>query len=475
MVFSSLPFLFRFFPIVFLLYFLLPQKLRNLLLLLASLLFYAWGEPSYLILMIFSTTFAYAHGRIIHHFREKGKGFLTKIFLVSSLILNLLPLFFFKYWDFFTSNINAAFSLSLPLFELALPIGISFYTFQTMSYCIDVYRGETEVQENYIDFATYVAMFPQLIAGPIVQYKQISSELKHRTINIEDFATGIRIFLCGLAKKVLLANNIGLLWDNIAALSDRPAATAWLGMFAYTFQIYFDFSGYSDMAVGLGRMLGFHFPQNFNYPYEADSVTDFWRRWHITLGSWFRDYVYIPLGGNRKGLPRQIINLLIVWSLTGLWHGASMNFILWGMYYGILLILEKTVLKRLLAKLPPSVRHIYSFLLAAFGWMLFANEALPDVSSYFQSLFGLSGNGFANTETFYLLYTNAILFLLLFLGATHFPKKWCEKLSRFLLEQKKISPILLESVSCIFFAALFLLCTAYLVDASYNPFLYFRF
>lgn len=405
MVFSSLPFLFRFLPIVFLLYFILPQKLRNLLLLLASLLFYAWGEPAYLFLMIFSTTFAYAHGRIIHHFREKGKRVLTKIFLVNSIILNLLPLFFFKYWDFFTSNINRVFPLSLPLFELALPIGISFYTFQTMSYCIDVYRGETKVQKNYIDFAAYVAMFPQLIAGPIVQYKLIASELKQRTINMEGFATGIRIFLCGLAKKVLLANNIGLLWDNISALSDRPVATAWLGMLAYTFQIYFDFSGYSDMAVGLGRMLGFHFPQNFNYPYESKSVTDFWRRWHITLGSWFRDYVYIPLGGNRKGLPRQILNLLIVWSLTGLWHGASMNFILWGIYYGILLILEKTVLKRLLSRLPDTILHIYSFLLAAFGWMLFANEELSSVSAYFQSLFGLSGNGFANTETLYLLYT----------------------------------------------------------------------
>lgn len=475
MVFSSLPFLFRFFPIVFLLYFILPQKLRNLLLLLASLLFYAWGEPSYLILMIFSTSFAYAHGRIIHHFREKGKTFLAKIFLTTSIIINLLPLFFFKYWDFFTSYINSAFSLSLPLFELALPIGISFYTFQTISYCIDVYRGETEVQTNYIDFSAYVAMFPQLIAGPIVQYKLIATELKQRTINMEDFAAGIRIFLCGLGKKVLLANNIGAVWDYISALSNRPVATAWLGMLAYTFQIYFDFSGYSDMAVGLGRMLGFHFPQNFNYPYEAKSVTDFWRRWHITLSSWFRDYVYIPLGGNRKGLARQILNLFIVWTLTGLWHGASMNFVLWGMYYGILLIFEKTVLKKLLKKLPDAVLHIYSFLLAAFGWMLFANEDLSRVSEYFQSLFGLSGNVFANTETIYLLYTNGILLILLFLGATHFPKKWCKKLSEYLQERKKLSPVLWEALGCLFYAALFLLCTAYLVDASYNPFLYFRF
>lgn len=524
MVFSSLPFLFRFLPVVLLLYFILPGFARNTLLLIASLIFYAWGEPVYVLIMISSTLFAYAHGRIIHHSFEKGKYFHAKIFLVSSIVWNLLPLFFFKYWNFLADTINSWFQASVPVTELALPIGISFYTFQTISYCIDVYRKETPVQKNIIDFGAYVAMFPQLIAGPIVQYKSIASELSNRNIDLKGFSEGVRLFTIGLGKKVLLANQIGSVWDYINAMPQRPVVTAWLGMLAYTFQIYFDFSGYSDMAMGLGRMFGFHFPKNFDYPYESRSVTEFWRRWHITLGSWFRDYVYIPLGGNRTSFGKQIRNILIVWGLTGLWHGASFNFILWGLYYGILLILEKNLWKNTLKKMPALISTTYAFLLAAFGWMLFAAEDLAGVGSYFSSLFGLSHAGFANDETIYLLYTNALLLIILFLSATHYPKKWyhalfqrvhrgqgsvkgkvtgakhddalqdedltdCQTAEELISSDSKENssmhfsnmtakqpPAFIEElVGSVLIVLVFVLTIACLVNASYNPFLYFRF
>lgn len=473
MVFSSLPFLFRFLPAVLLLYFISPKPLRNGILFVTSLIFYAWGEPKYIWLMLFSTIVDYIHGRIIHYLKEKGKIFGAKICVCSSMVINLCILGYFKYWDFLAGTVNQLFHSSLPVFGLALPIGISFYTFQTMSYSIDVYRGDTAVQKNIISFGAYVTMFPQLIAGPIVQYKTVAKELKQRTIRWSDFSEGAQIFILGLAKKVLLANNIGALWDTISGqpAGSLPVATAWLGMLAYTFQIYFDFSGYSDMAIGLGRIFGFHFPKNFDYPYQATSVTDFWRRWHITLGTWFREYVYIPLGGNRKGTLKQLRNILIVWALTGFWHGASFNFLFWGLYYGLLLILEKVFLLRHLKRMPKLLSRTYTFLLACFGWIIFALTDSSQIASYFSSLFGLCSNGFGNTTTLYYLYNHLLLFLLLFIGSTPLPKRLAEKFfSRF---QKH--GWFCELIRCSVLTILFVLCVAYLVDASYNPFLYFRF
>ena len=334
MVFSSLLFLFRFFPIVLVLYFLAPRKLKNAVLFFSSLVFYAWGEPVYVVLMLFSTVVDYTHGMLVDKLMKQGKERKARWVVASSMTINLLLLGFFKYADFLIGSINGVLGTGIPLLKLALPIGISFYTFQTMSYTVDIYRGEAKVQRNIISFGAYVALFPQLIAGPIVRYQTIAEELQERKETSSDFSEGINRFLLGLGKKVLLANNIGMLWDSISAMGGQElsVATAWLGILAYSFQIYFDFSGYSDMAIGLGRMFGFHFPENFNYPYISKSITEFWRRWHISLGTWFREYVYIPLGGNRKGRLCQIRNLAIVWLLTGIWHGASWNFVVWGIY-----------------------------------------------------------------------------------------------------------------------------------------------
>ena len=360
MVFSSFVFLLVFLPIVLILYFLCPAKGRNLVLLLASLLFYAWGEPVYVLIMLFSTVFDYTNGRIIEYYKDRGFYKRAKVALVVDLVGNLAILGFFKYADFVIENVNSVTGAGISLLRIALPIGISFYTFQTMSYTIDVYRGEVPAQKNILDFATYVVLFPQLIAGPIVQYKTIAEELSGRKHNLEDISQGVFRFVVGLGKKVILANQIGALYTEISGMGEISVATAWLGAIAYSFQIYFDFSGYSDMAIGLGRIFGFHFLENFNFPYMAKSITDFWRRWHISLSSWFREYVYIPLGGNRKGMARQLVNIMIVWFLTGLWHGASWNFILWGVYYGVLLMIEKLFLLKLLKKLPSWVGHVYS-------------------------------------------------------------------------------------------------------------------
>lgn len=473
MVFSSLPFLFRFLPAVLLLYFVAPKSWKNGILFITSLIFYAWGEPKYILIMLFSTIVDYIHGRIIHYLKEKGKIFGAKICVCSSVIINLCVLGFFKYWDFLAGTVNQLLDSSIPVFGLALPIGISFYTFQTMSYSIDVYRGDAKVQQNIISFGAYVTMFPQLIAGPIVQYKTVAEELQSRTVSWHDFSEGAQIFILGLAKKVLLANNIGALWDTISSqqLTTVPVATAWIGMLAYTFQIYFDFSGYSDMAIGLGRIFGFHFPKNFNYPYQATSVTDFWRRWHITLGTWFREYVYIPLGGNKKGLLKQLRNILIVWALTGFWHGASFNFLFWGLYYGVLLIIEKSFLLKKLEKLPKLLSRTITFLLACFGWVIFALTDSTQIFSYFGALFGVHGNAFFDTTTLYYLYNHILLFIVLFIGSTPLPKRLAEKLLK-RLEQKNW---LCELLRCVVLCALLIICVAYLVDASYNPFLYFRF
>ena len=373
MVFSSIVFLFRFLPLFFLLYYLVPERMKNLILFLGSLIFYAWGEPVYVLLMLFSTVVDYVHGRLLERLRGK-RG--AKLVLLSSVVINLGVLCFFKYADFLIGSVNAVLGTKVPLLSLGLPIGISFYTFQTMSYTIDVYRGQAKVQRNLLDFGVYVAMFPQLIAGPIVKYRDVEKSMHHRSITLPDVSEGLKRFCMGLGKKVLLANNIGELWAFVSAMDLRRISmlTAWLGIVAFGFQIYFDFSGYSDMAIGLGRMLGFRFPENFNYPYISASVTEFWRRWHISLGSWFREYVYFPLGGSRRGLPKQLLNILVVWMLTGIWHGAGWNFLLWGLWFAFALMLEKLFLGRLLAWLPKGIGILYTLLVALAGWVLFALE-----------------------------------------------------------------------------------------------------
>ncbi len=471
MVFSSLLFLFRFLPMVLLLYFIIPKKFRNALLFIASLIFYAWGEPIYVTLMLFSTIVDYTHGMLVDYYKKKNNMRAARIAVASSMIINLSLLGFFKYSDFLITNVNTIFGTEIGLLNLALPIGISFYTFQTMSYTIDVYRGDADVQKNIISFGAYVALFPQLIAGPIVQFKTIAEQLDHRRENFDDFASGVSRFMTGLGKKVLLANNAGIIWDTVLAydLDTLPVLTAWIGILAYSFQIYFDFSGYSDMAIGLGRMLGFKFLENFNYPYISKSITEFWRRWHISLGTWFRDYVYIPLGGNRKGPAKHIRNICIVWLLTGIWHGANWNFIIWGVYFGILLLIEKFFLAKILNKLPTAVSHIYTLFLVVISWAIFAIEDMSKLGKYLGAMFG-AGGSLADTNSLYLLISNAILFIILAFASTPAPKAIADKLITKLGERPSNA-----IVKNAFFAVILLLSTAYIVDASYNPFLYFRF
>lgn len=461
MVFSSVLFLFRFLPIFFICYFMAPKRMRNLVLFFGSLIFYAWGEPVYVVLMLFSTLSDYIHGLLIARYREKTAA---KCLLVSSIIINLGLLGFFKY-----SGLN-----------LPLPIGISFYTFQTMSYTIDVYRGQVEAQKNLLDFGVFVTMFPQLIAGPIVRYSVVAEELKERHATLEDMAAGAKRFIIGLGKKVLLANNIGQLFTQISGMGAGELTTimAWMGMIAYAFQIYFDFSGYSDMAIGLGRIMGFHFPENFNYPYTAVSITDFWRRWHMSLSSWFREYVYIPLGGNRKGLKRQLINILIVWSLTGIWHGAGWNFLLWGMWFAVFLMLEKVFWGRLLAKIPKLFRWLYAMAVVLISWCFFSLEQTDKIVLFLKTMFGFGEAGLCSDRTLYLLSNYGILFLLLAAGAIPLLKRLVEWMQKKCGEgQQKLKPaqifyVLLENVCLI---AVLILSIANIVDASYNPFLYFRF
>ncbi|MER2038151.1 MAG: MBOAT family O-acyltransferase [Solibacillus sp.] len=461
MVFSSLLFLFLFLPAVFILYYCSPRRIRNLILFSTSLIFYAWGEPVYIVIMLVSTLADYFFGLLLD--KPKLSNFKRKCIVAVSIVFSLTLLSYFKYADFLIQNINALFGLDIPLTELPLPIGISFYTFQSMSYIIDVYRGTARAQRNWIDFGAYVALFPQLVAGPIVKYNTIAEQLHNRSESIELFAEGIRRFTIGLAKKVLLANNIGLLWDSISSShpGSLPMLTAWLGIIAFAFQIYFDFSGYSDMAIGLGLMFGFRFNENFNKPYTSQSITDFWRRWHISLGSWFREYVYIPLGGNRHGLLKQARNILIVWLLTGFWHGASWNFILWGLYFGIILMIEKWWGLKLLSALPRWVRHVYAIILILVGWVLFAFETPSLIVAYLSAMAGFNDQPLWNTETGYFFYTNAVLLFVLVIVSL--PKKQWARTSE------------LSLLHLVWYGFLFLLAVAYLVDATFNPFLYFRF
>ena len=474
MVFSSLLFLFHFLPIVLIMYFLAPKKARNTLLFLSSLIFYAWGEPVYIVLMLFSTFVDYTLGYFVSYYISKQQRKKAKWCMITSAVINLSLLAFFKYWDFFMGSINSLFSLNLPLFHLALPIGISFYTFQTMSYTIDLYLGNATFQKNIISFGAYVSLFPQLIAGPIVQYKTIAEQLNKRTCTFEEFALGIHYFIIGLGKKVLLANNIGQVWTSISSLpkDQQSVATAWLGIICFAFQIYFDFSGYSDMAIGLGHMFGFRFLKNFDYPYISKSITEFWRRWHISLGTWFKEYVYIPLGGNKKGLKRQFINIGIVWFLTGFWHGASWNFVVWGMYFGVLLIMEKWFLLSFLKKFSNSYSHLYALFFILIGWVIFAFDSLSDGIHYLSYMFGTSSVPLFNTDFLYLLYNNAILLIMLCFASTPIPSNIANKLLPYHTTYVAKRTTLTR---CIFYGIVFLLCVAYLVDSTYNPFLYFRF
>lgn len=475
MIFSSLLFLFKFLPIVLLIYFVVPAKFRNFVLFASSLIFYSWGEPIYVLLMLFSTAVDFFHGKLVYKYKMSNQPGKAKAAVISSVVINLGLLGFFKYADFFLDSINNIFNLDIQLLNIALPIGISFYTFQTMSYSLDIYMNDEVPQNNPISFGTYVALFPQLIAGPIVRYKDIAQELRHRKENTDDFFIGIRYFIIGLGKKVLLANNIGLLWDEIKVLDSSSLTTvsAWLGITAFAFQIYFDFSGYSDMAIGLGKMFGFKFPINFDYPYISKSITEFWRRWHITLGTWFREYVYIPLGGNRCSRAKNIRNILIVWFLTGFWHGAAYNFIIWGMYFGVILIIEKTFLLNLMEKIPSVFRHIYSIILILIGWVIFEFESVSKMGDYILSMFGIKGAGFVNSEAMFMIREYGIIFIVLILASTPIPKLIVNKLG------EKIRNMNIQWISYVaenaFNISVLFISTAYLVDASYNPFLYFRF
>ena len=454
MVFSSMTFLFAYLPITLALYFICPLWLRNPMLLIANLIFYGWGEPKYIIIMFASIMIDYIHGFLIEKYRSNDK--LARKFVASSVIFNLALLFFFKYWDFLASQFG------LPVLGVPLPLGISFYTFQTMSYSIDVYRGEAQRQTNLIKFGVFVTLFPQLIAGPIVRYKDIADQLTEGVkTRIKDVSEGAKVFTVGLCKKVLLANSIGKLWEVLQTNPDLSVVGAWLGAIAFSFQIYFDFAGYSDMACGLGRMLGFTFPQNFNYPYIAKSITDFWRRWHMTLGSWFREYVYIPLGGNRVNGFRKYFNIMVVWALTGFWHGADWNFIVWGIYFGVLLILEKQIFMKFLPKLPAFIQHIYTLILIVISMAIFATPQY--FMEYLSKMFGNAP--FFNAMTEYYLISYLPTFIILVIAATPLPKKLFNKLP----EKAR------DSLSTILMVCGIAMTISFLVSDSYNPFLYFRF
>lgn len=466
MVFSSTIFLCVYLPLVLLGYYICPKKGRNLFLLIVSLVFYAWGEPKYVFLMIFSILVNYIFGRLMD--KNRGRQKRMKLLLVLSVVIDIGLLSVFKYTDFIITNVNAIFGSSFDLLNIALPIGISFYTFQAMSYTIDVYRDDVRVQKNLIDFGMYITMFPQLIAGPIVRYADVQDQLAERSVTTADFSEGVMRFVVGLGKKVLLANQMGAVWSEIYALGgDVSALMAWTGAIAYTFQIYFDFSGYSDMAIGLGRMFGFKFPENFRYPYQSVSITDFWRRWHITLSTWFKEYLYIPLGGNRCGLARQALNLLIVWSLTGFWHGAGWNFVMWGLYYFVILFIEKLFLLKALDKLPKLFRHVYALLLIVIGWVIFASDDVSVLLPYLGSMFG--ANGAVGGMDVYTLFTKAVLLIICCVASTELPKRLFLSATGAMNEKAAFT---IKSVMTI---ALLALSMILLIGDSYNPFLYFRF
>lgn len=463
MLFSSIPFLYVFLPATLLLYFAAPRRMKNAVLLLCSLVFYGWGEPKYLLLMLFSIAQGYLFGLLIEKYRGKTR---STVFFWLSVSLSLLLLAYFKYADFFLDSFRAVTGLPVPALQIALPIGISFYTFQILSYVVDVRRGDASAQKNPIDLAAYIAMFPQLIAGPIVRYTDVAAQLRTRTHTRAGTAAGTRRFVLGLAKKILIANVLGQLVQQFQTAQDPDTLFHWLYAVGFMLQIYFDFSAYSDMAIGLGAIFGFRFSENFNYPYCSASITEFWRRWHISLGSWFRDYVYIPLGGSRVGKWKLLRNLLLVWAATGLWHGAAWNFVLWGLFYAVLLIAEKFALLPKLQK-HPAIGRVYTLLFVLLGFVLFD---APSLSAAASRIAGLFGGAVAGVQSLYYLKSYAVVLLLAVLGATPLPKRLLAR-----LRQNRVCGILLDVLEPIVLVALLALCTAYLIDGSFNPFLYFRF
>ena len=467
MLFSSVSFLYYFLPITLVLYFVSKDKYKNIILLLASLFFYFYGEPKYTVLMLISAFSAYIHGILIEKFREKGY---SKLFLVSGLVVSLGILIVFKYMDFIIKNINYISNSNIKLLRLVLPIGISFYTFQGLSYIVDVYKKDAKVCRSFVDFATYVCLFPQLIAGPIVRYTTIEDELKNRTHSFDKFAYGVNRFVVGLAKKVILANNLGMIVDIMTKSNEKSVLSYWMVAIFFSLQIYYDFSGYSDMAIGLGRMFGFDFLENFNYPFISKSIKEFWRRWHISLSSFFRDYVYIPLGGNRVSRGRWIFNLLIVWSLTGLWHGDSWNFILWGLYFALLLIIENLFLQNILNKLPALIQHIYAKFFIIISFVIFNNENIKDLWSSLYNMFNFRGLDLYNDFSTYYLKSYTVLLIVSVIGATPILKNIIQKVNKNVTGQKVVS-----TINPILNIVLLVVVTAYLIDGSFNPFLYFRF
>lgn len=466
MVFSSIFFVFTFLPVTIAAYYLAPRRIRNGILLLASLFFYAWGEPIYLFLMLYSIVFNYVMGIDIAKKQGRGRKRWAGAGLFFAVLINLLILGFFKYYGFLAENVELLTGRALPGVDLPLPIGLSFYTFQSLSYLVDVYRGKASCQKNILSFGLYISMFPQLVAGPIVQYADIDAQLRERKESLEKFGQGVQYFIWGLGKKVILANNLGAVHEAVTGLSSLSVLSAWVGVFAYTFQIYYDFSGYSDMAVGLGKMFGFELKENFAHPYCSRSVTEFWRRWHISLGAWFREYVYIPLGGNRAGVLRHIFNLLLVWGLTGLWHGASWNFAVWGLYYGVLLILEKYVLHRVTERIPV-LGTVYTMLLVIVGWVFFFSPTLAAAGAYLGAMFGSGTVGITDDAGMYYLLTSLVLFWLSWIFAT----PAASRISAGNMEKPNgWTPLLIAAHMGVFFVA-----AAYLIHDTYNPFLYFRF
>ncbi len=465
MLFSSIPFLYYFLPVVLILYFIVPKKLKNSVLLITSLVFYSWGEPKYVILMIASILIGYISGRLIEVFSQKT----AKIILALSVAINLGFLGYFKYADFFIENFNSATGLSVPLLRIALPIGISFYTFQILSYTVDVYRKDVPAQKNLINLASYVTMFPQLIAGPIVRYSHIAKELENREINTENFAKGMRRFVLGLGKKILIANTLGELCDIFKQSDDKAVLFYWLYAIAFMLHVYFDFSGYSDMAIGLGRIFGFNFWENFNYPFISKSATEFWRRWHMSLGTWFRDYVYIPMGGNRVSKPKWFFNIFVVWFLTGFWHGADWTFIVWGLYFAIFLILEKLVYLKYLEK-SKVLSRVYLFVVVGISFVIFNATDMKEAFSYIGGMFGAGKVPLVSDEFFYYLKSFGVTLVIGLVGATPVVKKTVEAIKKTSVGSKVIA--VLEPITLV---ALLVVMTAYLVDGSFNPFLYFRF
>ena len=466
MLFSSIPFLFYFIPCVVILYFAVPKCLKNSVLLLSSLFFYGWGEPKYLLFMLISITQGYIFGILIEKHRGKRR---SKIFLTASVLFSLLLLGYCKYADFFIENFNALTGMSVPLLKIALPIGISFYTFQILSYTVDVYRGDVPAQKNYINLAAYIAMFPQLIAGPIVRYSDIAKQLENRTHSFSDAAIGIRRFIIGLSKKILIANILGELVSVFKASDEKSVLYFWLYAIAYMLHIYFDFSGYSDMAIGLGRLFGFKFMENFDHPYISGSITEFWRRWHMSLGSWFRDYVYIPLGGNRVSKPRWFFNIFVVWMATGLWHGAAWNFVLWGVMFAILLVIEKLWLLKPLKKLKV-LNHVYVLLLVMISFVIFDASSVKEAFSCITAMFGGQNIPIVTFESVYYLRSYLIIIVIAIIGATPLPKKLAAA-----AEKNKRTSLAFNIAEPIVLMLLLTVCTAFLIDGSFNPFLYFRF